>query len=221
MSKKFVKDDFVKESLAFGYNRRKKYKSEATFLHAVFQRNKDRITPDFIDFAKRHNLTYFQYFKQLVIENMYDRWDEGGNHYEKKTKTLKESLDEMSRTNYFTDQEMRGKLAWHASLKGNAPDVYSQFQRELQKHWHEKYDIGKWQWEEEQSTWNRQVYSYEKVKFYHGKDGKVYKAEKIKIYVAQTNSPDTFELITNDMLGKESPIDFLRKKYAKRKTEED
>lgn len=217
MSKKFVKDDFVKESLAFDYNKRKKYKSDATLIRAVYSRNKDRISPEFREFAKRQGLTDYQAFKQIITENMTEKWtDTSGKTHTRVTKTARESLDEMSRTNYFTDQEMRGRLAWHASLKGNAPDVYRQFLNELQRNWHEKYDIGKWQWEEEQSTWNRQVYSYEKVKQYHGKDGKVYKMERYKIYVAQTNSPDTFELITNDMLGKESPIVFLRNKYAKR-----
>lgn len=216
MSGKFNKEKFIDNWFGFSYNKRKKYKSDSTLVRAVYKRNEKRIEEAFGEYTKNNNLTLYDAFKQLVKEHSVRTYTENGATHEKKIRTTREALGVLSRTNYFVDQEMRGKVAWHASFKGNAPDVYRQFLNELQRNWHEKYDLTKWQWEEAQSTWDRQVYSYEKVKQYHGKDGKIYKTERYKIYVAQTNSPDTFQVLTPDILGKEAPIDYLRKKHAKR-----
>lgn len=217
MSKKFDKENFIRDWFSFSYDRRRKYRGENEMIRAVYLKNRKRIDPILDELMdSKSNLTYYQAFKELVREKMFKKVVEGKKVKFERIRTVTEALDHFSRTNYFTDQEERGQVAWHAALKGNAPDVYNQFQRELQKNWHEKYDLRKWKWEEKESTWNRQIYSYEKVRYLRGKDGKIYGVDRYKIYIAQTNSPNTYELLNPNVLGNESPIEFLRKKYAKR-----
>lgn len=177
---------FITKNLKFRTTKGKRYKSENRQLRAIYNMNKERIDSALsqIDSEIIQKKGYFETFKQLVKERTYDtlREPDGGTKRIKK-RTILQSLNSLATSNYFSDQEIRGSLAWSEAFKENAKDTYIQFIYKLQKGGHEKFDPTRWIYMPEESSGNRQMYAYIPKK-----------GGKNPIVVSMSNSPENWTI---------------------------
>lgn len=184
---------FITRNLKFRTTKGKRYKSENRQLRAIYNMNKERIDSALsnIDSEIIQKKGYFETFKQLVKERTYDTLREpDGSEKRIKKRTILQSLNSLATSNYFSDQEVRGSLAWTEAFKENGKETYKSFMRELQRGGHEKFDPTRWVYMPEESSGNRQMYAYIPKK-----------PGKSPIVISMRNSPEIWELQSSPKKG--------------------